>query len=327
MLRTSVVAGLAMVIALAGPARAEEPTGEQLIDALNAVFGQHPKTRASHAKGFCVKGSFTPAPAAAGLSKAPLFERAVPTLGRFSMAGGNPKIADNTKSAPRGFAIRIGPEGNYTNLVMISAPVFFARTPAQMIEFLKVRVKAPGADAPDQTKIKTFSETHPETTRQGAWLANRPVPASYATVNYWAVHAYTLTNAQGETKTVKFKAVPAKGEVGLGEEEAKEKGENFYKSELEGRLAGGPAAFDLLAIIGEPGDEMVDPTVMWEEDARAKVKLGTVMVEALEDDAVCDAMTFDPSTLPDGINGPENDPIFAARSGAYAVSVIRRAVQ
>jgi hypothetical protein len=37
-----------------------------------------------------------------------LFESAVPILGRFSMAGGNPKIADNTKSAPRGYAIRFG---------------------------------------------------------------------------------------------------------------------------------------------------------------------------------------------------------------------------
>jgi catalase len=210
---------------------------------------------------------------------------------------------------------------------MISAPVFFARTPAQMIEFLKVRVKAPGADAPDQAKIKAFSEAHPETTRQSAWLASRPVPASYATVNYWAVHAYTLTNAQGDTKTVKFKAVPAGGEVGLGDEEAKEKGGDFYKAELERRLAGGPAAFDLMAIIGEPGDETDDSTVMWEEDAREKVKLGSIAVDTFEDDAVCDALTFDPRILADGINGPENDPIFAARSGAYAVSLIRRAAE
>lgn len=327
MSRTSVVAGLAAAIALASPAIAEEPTGEQLINALNAVFGQHAKTRASHAKGFCIKGSFMPVPAAVGLSKASLFEKAVPILGRFSMAGGNPKIADNTRPAPRGLAIRFDPEGENTDLVMISAPVFFASTPEQMIEFLKVRVKAPGADAPDQDKIKAFSEAHPETARQGAWLASRPVPASYATVNYWGVHAFTLTNAQGETKTVKFKAVPAKGEVGLSDEEAKEKGADFYKAELEERLAGGPAAFDLMAIIGKPGDETDDPTVMWEENARAKVRLGTIMVETLEDDAVCDAITFDPINLPEGIAGPENDRIFAARSGAYAVSLIRRAAE
>lgn len=65
---------------------------------------------------------------------------------------------------------------------------------------------------------------------------------------------------------------------------------------------------------------------MWEENARAKVRLGTIMVETLEDGAVCDAITFDPINLPEGIAGPENDRIFAARSGAYAVSLIRRAM-
>ena len=120
--------------------------------------------------------------------------------------------------------------------------------------------------------------------------------------------------------------MPAKGEVGLSDEEAKEKGADFYKAELEERLAGGPAAFDLMAIIGRPGDETDDPTVMWEENARAKVRLGTIMVETLEDGAVCDAITFDPINLPEGIAGPENDRIFAARSGAYAVSLIRRAM-
>ena len=76
----------------------------ELADALNGVFGKHPHTRGSHAKGFCVSGKFTPAADAASLSKAPQFSKSVPLLGRFSMGGGNPKAADNSKGWTRSCA-------------------------------------------------------------------------------------------------------------------------------------------------------------------------------------------------------------------------------
>lgn len=72
----------------------------------------------------------------------------------------------------------------------ISVPLFFAKTPEQVVEFLKVRTPAEGADKPDPEKVKAFSDANPETTRQGAWLNARPVPAGYGDVNYWGVHAF-----------------------------------------------------------------------------------------------------------------------------------------
>ena len=320
--RTMLLMATLAILALPAVARAGEATPEALIDSLNAVFGKH-KARASHAKGICVKGSFTPTAEAAGMSKAPHFANTVPVLGRFSMGGGNPKVSDKAKTV-RGLAVRFDPDGASSDFVMISAPMFFAKTPKQMLGFLEARV--PGADGkPDATKVKTFSEANPETGKQGAYLNARPVPASYAGVNYWAVHAFILTNAKGGASTVKFKAIPTAGEIALSEEDVKAKPDDFLEAELEGRLAAGPAAFDLVAILGEPGDPTNDATAEWPEASRKSVKLGSIAIAALEADAACDAITFDPANLQDGIAGPADDPIFALRSAAYAISLTRRA--
>lgn len=302
---------------------APEPTAEAIIDSINAIFGKQ-KVRSSHAKGQCVTGTFTPTADATGLSKSPHFAKPVPFLGRFSMGGGNPKIPDAAKAAPRGLAFRLDPDGKSSDFAFINTPVQFAKNPAQFHGFLLAR--QPGADGkPDPAKIKAFADANPETTNQGKWLASRPVPASYAGVNYWGVHAYTLTNAAGAAKIVKFKLTPTAGETGLTDDEAKAKPAEFLVDELKDRLAKGPAGFDLVAILGEAGDPTGDVTAMWPEDQRKSVKLGTLAVTALADAAKCDAGTFDPTQLADGISGPKDDPLFEIRSPAYAISLSRRA--
>ena len=118
--------------------------------------------------------------------------------------------------------------------------------------------------------------------------------------------------------------MPSAGEAGLTDDEVKAKAPDFYVSELKERLAKGPASFDLAAIIGEAGDPADDPTTMWPEDARKTINLGTIAISATEPEASCDAVTFDPANLAEGITGPANDPIFAVRSSAYAMSLTRR---
>ena len=208
----------------------------------------------------CVKGTFTPTADAASLCKAPQFAKPVPLTGRFSMGGGNPMAPDNQKDNARGMALHfdIG-GGNTTDLVMISAPVFLAKTPEQFVELLKT--VAPGPDGKqDGDKIGAFFKAHPECTRQGAWLNARAVPASYASADYFGVHAFTVTNAKGEKHVIKWKVVPKQSEPGLSDDDAKTKGGDFYFAELKDRLAKGPVSFDLLAILGEPGDPEDDPT-------------------------------------------------------------------
>ena len=152
-----------------------------------------------------------------------------------------------------------------------------------MFGFLEARF--PGSDGKqDPEKIKAFATANPETTRQGAWLASKPVPGSYVGVSYWGIHGYTLTSAQGKAQVVKFKLVPTGGEAGLTDDEAKAKPADFLVAELTDRLAKkAPAGFDVIALLGEAGDPTNDPTVMWrDEDSRKTVKLGTIAITTIE---------------------------------------------
>jgi catalase len=311
------------LLAVPFAAAAQEAQPEELVDGLNGVFGKHAGKRAAHAKGICVKGTFTPTPEAATLTKSPQFAAPVPIVGRFSLGGGNPMASDSQQDNARGFALHYNlPDGATTDLMMISAPVFVAKTPEQFLALL--RTVAPGPDGKqDGAKIDAFFKANPESTRQGAWLKARPVPASYGTADYFAVHTFILTNAKGEKHNIKWKAVPVQAEPGLSEADAKAKGDDFYAGELKDRLAKGPIAFDLYAILGEPGDQIDDPTSEWPE-SRKTVKMGTIAVSGLEADATCDAGIFDPNNLVDGVEPSPDDKILPMRSQDYAVSFGRR---
>lgn len=320
----AVLAITASTFALASSALAKEP--EAFVDTLNKIFGKQANgQRASHAKGQCVKGTFTSAPGAGAVTAALAYDKPVAVLGRYSMGGGNPKIADNTKTAVRGFAFKIDPDGKQTNeFALVNAPVHFASNIEQMFGFVQARV--PGADGkPDPEKVKAFTEANPSTKAQGAYLATKPVPASYAGVNYWGLHGYQTTGKGGEKGLYKLKLVTA-AEAGLTDDEAKAKPADFLVAELTERLAKGPANFTLVAIAGKPGDKTDDLAKQWDgEDARPTITLGTLSVTAIEPNATCDGGIFDPTNISKGLAPSPDDTLFAPRSPAYAISLSRRA--
>ena len=303
---------------IAGIAQQSTPT--DLVDALNGLFGKHPGDRAAHTKGICLSGKFTPSAEAPKLSKAVHFAKEVPIRARFSLGGGDPNAPDNAQDNVRGFAIKFDlGNGANTDLVTISAPVFNAKTPELFVELLKTVAGG------DKDKLNAFFATHPESTRQNAWLMSHPVPASYAGVDYFGVHAFTFTNSAGEQTLVKYHLIPEAGEPGLTPDEAKAKGSDFYADELKERLAKGPVVFDLVALMGKKGDPTSDPTLRWDdEDNRPTTPLGKISIEAIVPEATCDAGIFLPANVTDGIAGPADDLIFAARSPAYIVSFTRR---
>jgi catalase len=58
-----VLVGIAGIAAAAVMAAAQEPPRpNQLVDALNGVFGKHSGDRAAHTKGICLTGQFVPSP-------------------------------------------------------------------------------------------------------------------------------------------------------------------------------------------------------------------------------------------------------------------------
>jgi len=311
------VAALSVAL-LAGPARAEEAQPEELVNALNGVFGAHEKMRAAHTKGICVKGKFTPTPEAAGLSKAPQFAAPVPLVGRFSLGGGDPAASDGQKDNVRGIALHFQlPDGSNSDLLMISAPIFATKTPEDFLALLTA------VASKDKDKIGAYFKAHPESTRQKAWLDARPTPASYATADYFGVHTFYLTNANGDRQAVKWKAEPAAGFVGIDDKDAEAKGADFYAKELDTQFAKGPVEFNLYAVLGQPGDQDDDPTAEWPAD-RKSVKIGTISIGGLEPSETCDAGIFDPNVLADGIEPSANDKILPMRSLDYAVSFGRR---
>jgi catalase len=303
------------------------PTGAatpaSIVDALKAVAGNPPEARASFAKGRCVRGTYVPSDRAAEITKSRSFTRPSRVLARFSVGGGNPKVADTNNLVLRGFSFRLGDDDYRSNVLVQSAPVHFARTLDQMLAFLKARV--PGPDGkPDMKKVRAFSAANPETLHQANYVAARPLPGSFAGTTYWGVHAFPATNSNGETRFIKFKVAPVGGDVTLTEEEARAKSADFLYDDLENLIASGDVRLNVMALLDRPGDPVMDVTVRWpDEDRRELVRLGTIVITSLEADEACDVSIFNPANLAEGIGHPP-DEIFAARSAAYAISLAKR---
>ena len=322
---TLAISVVSWVGTMSGSAIAQTVTPEAVANVMRTLGGPV-KARPSGAKGQCFVGTFTPTAEAKTLTKSVAFEKASKVVARFSVGSGHPKVLDHSKAVDRGFSFRLDDGGKgQTEFVMVNAPINFVKSPDQMLGFLQARL--PGADGkPDPEKIKAFAEANPETTLQGKYLASKPVPASWVGVSYWGIHGYTLINASGAKQLVKFRMVPLAGELGLTDDEAKAKGGDFLVDELKGRIESkAPAGFEMVALMGRAGDEKTNATQMWDdEDKRTQVKLGTLMITALEKNETCDGGIFDPLTLAAGLEGPANEPLFTARQPAYAVSFGQR---
>jgi catalase len=298
-------------------------TPASIVDALKAVAGDPSKARASFAKGRCVRGTYASSDQAREITRSRSFTGPSRVLARFSVGGGHPNVSDTNSLVLRGFSFRLGDHDHRSDILAQSAPVHFARTPGQMLAFLEARV--PGPDGkPDMKKVKAFSAANPETLHQANYIAARPLPASFAGTTYWGVHAFSATNAQGETRFIKFKIAPVGRDVTLTAEEARAKSADFLHDDLESRIAAGNVRFNVMALLGRPDDPIMDVTVRWpDEDAREAVRLGTIVITGFEADDACDGSIFDPANLAEGIGLPP-DEIFAARRAAYSISLAKR---
>ncbi|CNF04493.1 catalase family peroxidase [Yersinia nurmii] len=300
----------------------QEINAEQMVNALNDVFGRHSKQRASHAKGFCFSGKFIASGEGTELSQADLLRKNEQSdvVGRFSIGGGNPQAADNAKNL-RGLAFElVNTKHSRWQLVMISSPFFFARTPQEFIEFLKARTPDPETGKPNPERLNTFNQSHPHTLRQAQYVASQPVPASYATIPYWGGSTFITYKDQSQY-AVRWRMEPVEGRQGLSDEQAKAKSPDFLQEELRQRLAKGPIEYDLYAIVAQKGDNLIDPTQSWPAERR-EVNMGRLFIETVTDQQ-CDKKVFIPTVLPQGIR-VSDDPTLAVRAEAYLISTSRR---
>ena len=80
----------------------------------------------------------------------------------------------------------------------ISAPVFGAASPEQLLGRLESLTVYPETKTPNPEKVKAFTDANPEVLMQGKYFASQPVPASFGKVNYWDVHAFGFVDAGGK---------------------------------------------------------------------------------------------------------------------------------
>jgi catalase len=326
------LAALGLAAAIAHPARAELPTPAQqplpvaLVAALNAIAGgPHQGFRANHAKGVMASGQFVPSDSARTVSKAPHFERTVPITVRFSNDSGRINFLDASRDArPHGMAVRFHLlDGGSTDIVTNTAKAFPVSTPEEFLALLNAAIASgPGVAKP--TPLDRFIATHPTTLAY--FTSFHPPPVSFATMTYFGLNAFKFTNANDESRYVRYQVRPAAGEKYLSEEEGARADPNYLMDELPVRLAKDPLKFTLLAQLARPGDNANDPAIAW-ASSNPVVELGTISVDRfIADPEANRTILFNPVSLPPGIE-PSADPVLALRFPAYAVSFGQRAGQ
>src|SRR4051812_42342085 len=114
---------------------------EEIVDAINEISGVHPGHRSAHAKGTLLRGRFTPSGSGSSLTTAAHMQgEPVPVTVRFSNGGGDPAIPDYAREG-RGMSVKFYlPDGGKTDIVALSLPCFFVRTPEDFLEFTRARM-------------------------------------------------------------------------------------------------------------------------------------------------------------------------------------------
>ena len=287
----------------------------EAVDAINAISGVHPGHRAAHAKGTLLTGTFTPSAEASALTTAAHMQGGTSRVTvRFSNGGGDPGIPDYAREG-RGMAVKFYlPDEGKTDIVALSLPCFFVRTPKDFIAFTKARLE-PEKLMPD------FLGAHPEALPAIQAALGADPPESYATCTYNAIHSFRWVDPDGGSRWVRYRWEPEEGERTLPGDEAKARGRDYLQEEI---LARDETAFRLLVTLGEEGDPVDDPTAAWPED-RTRVEVGRLVLTgpdtARERDG--DILVFDPTRVTEGIELSE-DPILQFRPRAYSASVERR---
>ena len=299
------------------------PSSAQMVDALNGVFGAHPKYRANHANGILLTATFTPTATATSISRAPHFAaRTTPVLVRFANFGGIPDIGDGAPgAAPYGMSLKFSlPDHRETDLVMHSFNGFPAATAAGFVGYLTAMGQSP-AGSPHPTALERYADAHPQAK---AFLdAAKPAPASFTTQPYFGVNTFIFTNKQGKVTYGRYRMVPLGASTYLDDAAQAAAPPDYLRKEIRTRLAAHAAVMRLQLQFAGDGDVLDDPSVAWPA-SRPLVDLGTLTIETALDaaDQRERTMVFMPDELPDGI--APGDPMIAARARAYAESLERR---
>jgi catalase len=313
-------------VGLGAQAASTEVTAPQMVDAFEGNFGVHRSQRRNHTKGTCATGEFVGTTDTAALSRSALFSgKTIPVVARFSLGGGDPEAPDAAPN-PRGMALEFHLAGGaLQHITMIDAPLFATASPASFRDLLLATKPDPKTGKPDPEKLKAYAATHPDA-KAATELASHHTPtANYYQATFFSIHTFKFIDAKGAEHLVRWRFVPRDGTKEMTAAEMKAAPRDFLEKNLIERTRKGPAVWDMIVYVGEPGDPQDNPTLAWPE-SRKHFRAGTLTITQAtpqQKDVACEPINFDPLVMAEGI-APTNDPVLLFRSPAYAVSFGKR---
>jgi catalase len=300
-------------------------TPARLTDAFEQVDGVHSGFRRNHAKGVGVSGFFESNGNGVRLSKAAVFRPGrVPVIGRFSLSGGQPHVAD-MPDAVRGLGLQFSlPDGELWRTAMINLPVFPFSTPEAFYERLVASRPDRGTGKPDPAKMNAFLARHPETVQAMNVIKGQPLSSGFANSTFHGLNAFRFINSAGNSIPVRWLTTPMQPFEAAGNASAAPRDKNYLFDALIAQLYRQPLKWHFMVIIGQPDDPTDDATIAWPA-GREQVDLGTLTLDQVESEQTSAAtdVNFDPLVLPAGI-APSDDPLLSARSAVYSHSFTRR---
>ena len=291
-------------------------TRQTFINGFRRVYGLHPGFRRNHAKGVAVKGRFDSNGNGRELSRAAVF-RPGPTsiTGRFSLAGGDPFMAD-TAGATRGLGLAFAfPDGTQWRTAMLNLPVFPDNSPQGFYDRLLASKTVPATGKPDPAAMAAFLAAHPETAAAMAVIKQHPPSPGFADSTFSGLNTFFFVNQAGVRTPVRWSLVPLQAA-----QPAQGNTKNALFDALVRQLRGTPLQWRLMLTIGERGDPLLDATRPWPPNRRS-IDAGMLTLTDIETEGPGNArdINFDPLVLPDGIERSD-DPLLSARSAVYAAS-------
>jgi len=262
-----------------------------------------------------------------------MHERSVSVTVRFSNASTKPDKHDGARGV-RGMATRfhLDDEGTeFTDIVAVTMPRFFVRTPEAFVEMTRARGFGALAQA-GRHPVRGWNVF--------AATIQKAVP-SYANCRFNSLHAFRWTDGE-KTRLVRYSWLPEEGEQSLGRRQHPKRRERDYlQQDLHDRLDATPASpikFNLQLQLASVTDKLFDPSKRWPQDPgeivlaesgerrERFVHAGELEVTGIDYDTnAAQLRHFDPAHVTDGIEVPQEDSILRFRPAAYEVSFERRA--
>jgi len=300
-------------------------TPARFVDGLEYTGGTHSGFRRNHAKGVGVSGFFESNGQGMRLSRAVVFRTGrIPVVGRFSLSGGDPDVADAPDTV-RGLGLLFRlPDGEEWRTAMVNLPVFPVKGPQGFYDLLFASKPDPQTHKPDPKKMEAFLAQHPETARAFKIFQSHPPSSGFENSTFNSLLAFRFVNAHGVSIPVRWSMAPLQPFAAAGPPAAAE-GKSYLFDALIASIRQRPLQWRVMITVGQPGDVTNDASIPW-PDGREQVDVGTLTLDSVESEATSPArdINFDPAVLPAGI-APSDDPLLSARSGVYAESFTRRA--